>query len=93
MAYRGVLELAIHDPEHVGVAQPLLGHADYRSTERSYNLGRAIDAARRHHGVIRAIRATGAATREPGGRSRRSETSTTQRGRPKFGTSNISRTG
>src|SRR5439155_2796741 len=22
-------ELAIHDPEHVGIAQPLLGHADY----------------------------------------------------------------
>ena len=49
-------ELAIHDPEHVGVAQPLLGHADYRTTERAYNLGRALDAARRHHGVLRAIR-------------------------------------
>jgi integrase len=50
-------ELAIHDPEHVGVAQPLLGHADYRTTEAAYNLGRAIDAARRHHQVVRAIRA------------------------------------
>jgi integrase/recombinase XerD len=50
-------ELAIHDPEHVGVAQPLLGHTDYRTTERAYNLGRAIDAARRHHQVVRAIRA------------------------------------
>jgi integrase/recombinase XerD len=49
-------ELAIHDPEHVGVAQPLLGHADYRTTERAYNLGRAIDAARRHHAVLRALR-------------------------------------
>src|SRR5204863_3717656 len=49
-------ELAIHDPEHVGVAQPLLGHADYRTTERAYNLGRALDAARRHHGILRAIR-------------------------------------
>jgi integrase/recombinase XerD len=51
-------ELAINDPEHVGIAQALLGHADYRMTERAYNLGRAIDAARRHHDVLRAIRGT-----------------------------------
>ena len=49
-------ELAIHDPEHVGVAQPLLGHADYRTTQQAYNLGRALDAARRHQEVIRLIR-------------------------------------
>jgi integrase/recombinase XerD len=49
-------ELAIHDPEHVGVARPLLGHADYRTTQRAYNLGRALDAARRHQEVIRSIR-------------------------------------
>ena len=29
-------ELAIRDPEHVGIAQPLLGHADYRTTQRAY---------------------------------------------------------
>jgi integrase len=57
-------ELAINDPEHVGIAQPILGHADYRMTERAYNLGRAIDAARRHHDVLRAIKASGA-TRHP----------------------------
>jgi site-specific recombinase XerD len=50
-------ELAIGDPAHVGVSQSLLTHADYRTTERAYNLGRAIDAARRHHDVVRAIRA------------------------------------
>jgi integrase len=61
-------ELAINDPERVGVAQPLLGHADYRMTERSYNLGRAIDAARRHHEVLRAIRATGARPGRPAAR-------------------------
>jgi site-specific recombinase XerD len=49
-------ELAIHDPEHVRVAQPLLGHADYRTTEQAYNLGRALDAARRHQQVLRSIR-------------------------------------
>jgi integrase/recombinase XerD len=32
-------ELAIRDPEHVGIAQPLLGHADYRTTQQAYNLG------------------------------------------------------
>jgi integrase/recombinase XerD len=50
-------ELAIRDPAHVGVAQPLLGHADYRTTQRAYNLGRALDAADRHHAVVRSIRA------------------------------------
>jgi integrase/recombinase XerD len=49
-------ELAIHDPAHVGVAQPLLGHADYRTTQKAYNLGRAIDAARQVHNTIQAIR-------------------------------------
>jgi integrase len=56
-------ELAINDPEHVGVAQPILGHTNYRMTERAYNLGRAIDAARRHHDVLRAIRAASSAAR------------------------------
>lgn len=58
-------ELAINDPEHVGVAQAQLGHAAYRMTERAYNLGRSIDAARRHHDVLRAIRAASAARRQP----------------------------
>ena len=50
-------DLAIRDPAHVGVAQPLLGHADYRTTQRTYNLGRALDAAGRHHAVVQSIRA------------------------------------
>lgn len=45
-------ELAIHDPEHVGVAQAVLGHADYRTTERAYNMARALDAARRYQLVL-----------------------------------------
>jgi integrase len=68
-------ELSIHDPEHVGVAQPLLGHADYRTTERAYNLGRAIDAARRHHAVVRAIRATDVSLSPPPRRATRPERS------------------
>jgi integrase/recombinase XerD len=50
-------ELAIHDPAHVGIAQPMLGHADYRVTQEYYNLGRALDAAGRHHAVVQSIRA------------------------------------
>jgi site-specific recombinase XerD len=49
-------ELAIRDPAHVGVAQPLLGHADYRTTQQAYNLGRALDAARQHHRLLESIR-------------------------------------
>jgi integrase len=50
-------ELAIRDPAHVGVAQPLLGHAHSRTTQQAYNFGRALDAARRHHVVVQSIRA------------------------------------
>ncbi len=50
-------ELAIRDPAHVGVAQALLGHADYRTTQQAYNLGRALVAAGRHHAVVQSIRA------------------------------------
>jgi integrase/recombinase XerD len=49
-------ELAIRDPEHVGIAQPLLGHADYRTTQQAYNLARALDAARRYNSLIQSIR-------------------------------------
>jgi integrase/recombinase XerD len=81
-------ELAINDPEHVGVAQPILGHTNYSMTQRAYNLGRAIDAARRHHDVLRAIRATAATARRIGQRARLSEASTKQGGRPEPSTPN-----
>jgi integrase/recombinase XerD len=55
-------ELALHDPAHIGAAQPLLGHATYRTTEQAYNLGRAIDAARRLHHTIRSIRGSSQGT-------------------------------
>jgi integrase len=56
--YRKIIstELAIHDPAHTGIAQPLLGHATYRMTEQAYNLGRAIDAARKVGAVIGTLR-------------------------------------
>jgi integrase len=51
-------ELAIADPAHVGIAQPLLGHARYDTTQRYYNLGQAIDAARRVQRTLAALRQT-----------------------------------
>jgi integrase/recombinase XerD len=57
-------ELAIRDPEHVGIAHQLLGHADYRTAQQVYNLARALDAAGRHHRMVKSIRtASGAAPR------------------------------
>jgi integrase len=50
-------ELAIRDAAHVAIAQPLLGHADYRTTQRAYILSRSLDAARKNHEVIQSIRA------------------------------------
>jgi len=50
-------ELAIHDPAHVGVAQRLLGHATYRTTEDAYNLASSIEAVRRYQGALAALRA------------------------------------
>jgi integrase len=79
-------ELAINDPEHVGVAQPLLGHTTYRMTERAYNLGRAIDAARRHHDVLRAIRAAGRRPGSPAAGQNGIEASTGKVGRSRLGT-------
>jgi integrase/recombinase XerD len=38
-------ELAIHDPAHVGIAQRLLAHASYETTQNAYNLARTLDAA------------------------------------------------
>jgi integrase/recombinase XerD len=72
-------ELAIRDPEHVGIAQPLLGHADYRMTQQFYNLGRALDAAKRHHRVVEAIRGGSEAPPRPIKRPRRTGAQSTDR--------------
>jgi integrase len=58
-------ELAIRDPGHVGIAQPLLGHADYRTTQQAYNLGRALEAARQHHRPVQSIRAVSSSRTGP----------------------------
>jgi integrase/recombinase XerD len=52
-------ELAIADPAHVGVAQRILGHSSYDTTQKAYNLSRAIDAARQVQNMLNALRSAG----------------------------------
>ena len=49
-------ELAIHDPAHVRIAQPLLTHATFETTDQSYNLSRSLDAARRVQATLTDLR-------------------------------------
>jgi integrase len=42
-----VTSVAIDDPEHIGIAAPLLGHTDPRTTEKHYIQANAIAAGRR----------------------------------------------
>lgn len=44
--------LAIHDPEHVRVAAPVLGHRSLATTEKYYNQARSLDAHRRYTDVL-----------------------------------------
>jgi site-specific recombinase XerD len=60
-------ELAIRDPAHVGIAQPILGHATYTTTQQAYNLGRSIDAARRYQAVLTDVRSAGSRSTSPEG--------------------------
>ena len=46
--------LAIHDPEHVRIAAPILGHQSFSTTEKFYNLANSLDAHRRYaHALFR----------------------------------------
>ena len=48
--------MAIHDPDHVSVAAPVLGHRSLSTTERFYNQARSLDAHRRYTGVLARLR-------------------------------------
>lgn len=39
--------VAVNDPKHVGIAAPILGHTDPRTTERHYIQANALEAGRR----------------------------------------------
>lgn len=49
--------IAIHEPEHVGIIAIILGHANLRTSERHYNLARALEAGRSYAAVLKARRA------------------------------------
>lgn len=50
--------LAIHDPEHVRLSAPLLGHRQLTTTERYYQQGRSLQASRSYANAMTARRQT-----------------------------------
>lgn len=48
--------LAIKAPEHVRIGATINNHADFRTTERAYNLANAMDAADAHLKNLTALR-------------------------------------
>jgi len=63
--------IAIYDPEHVQIVAAILGHSSLETSERYYNLARGLEAGRRYHGEIKAIRDRAGPPTEPGRRRRR----------------------
>jgi integrase/recombinase XerD len=51
-----VTTVAIEDPEHIGIAAPILGHTDPRTTEKHYIQANAIAAGRRLRKSVDTIR-------------------------------------
>ncbi len=49
--------VAVHDPKHIGIAAPILGHTDPRTTERHYIQAQQITAGRRYRSSVDALRA------------------------------------
>ena len=47
--------LALASPEAVRAGAVILGHATFATTERHYNLARAIDAGRRYQDVLEGL--------------------------------------
>ena len=48
--------IAIVDPEHVQIIRVILGHSTLATSERHYNQARGLEAGRRYHGTVAAIR-------------------------------------
>ena len=49
--------VAIQDPEHIGIAACLLGHANIRTTQRFYNQASALQASSTYQDVLQKARA------------------------------------
>jgi integrase len=59
--------IAIVDPEHVRIITAILGHAVLATSERHYNQARGLEAGRRYHGTLAALRGRARATARPAG--------------------------
>lgn len=53
-----VTTVAIEDPEHIGIAAPILGHSSLKTTERYYIQAASLVASRRLGESIRTLRST-----------------------------------
>ena len=51
-----VTSVAIDDPEHIGIAAPILGHTDPRTTEKHYIQANSLVAARKLRSSVDALR-------------------------------------
>ena len=49
-------DIAVLDPEHVGITMPILGHARLSTSQKYYNQARSLTACRRHGAVIQNLR-------------------------------------
>ena len=48
--------IAVDNPNHVGDASLVLGHADHRMTEKHYNHARSLEASRKHAATLAQLR-------------------------------------
>ena len=53
-------DIAAHDPEHARIAAPVLGHADFRTTEAHYVHAQGHHARAIYHDQIESIRKSAA---------------------------------
>jgi integrase/recombinase XerD len=51
-----VTSVAVEDPKHIGIAPPILGHTDPRTTEQHYIQAQQIDAGRKLQASLRTLR-------------------------------------
>lgn len=51
-----VTSVAVEDPKHIGIAPPVLGHTDPRTTEQHYIQAQQIDAGRKLQASLTALR-------------------------------------
>ena len=58
--------IAIDDPQHVGIAAPLLGHRSASTTEKYYNQAGSVEAARLVQAFLLSLRHSKPTAEEPG---------------------------